>query len=157
MNTLQSFTDQEIYELKTDNHFIGVKVYHHNYGQGTIKKVLSYYGDKALQVQFNSTTEIFKYNGKQVTETKPTLSLTPYDFVSGGFTPLSDIIKPKVGDYGYFWDDEKEMMVVFGKLTLIRNGNTPYTLQVEDEILEYKNFSLTPPTHLENEILKSWK
>lgn len=75
---------------------IGTKVFHHVYGEGEID---NYFGETNNHIEVIHTEGIKYYrNGAKE------LSLTPYTVE--GFTPLSDYDKPRVGDWGYFWDNE---------------------------------------------------
>jgi hypothetical protein len=83
---------------------VGTKVFDARFGWGEITK-----SDYPYNVKFINDNDIVAYtiNGKcYETDLVPTLSLTEYTLENGGFTPLSDYNKPKVGDIGYFWDNE---------------------------------------------------
>jgi hypothetical protein len=98
---------------------VGTKVFDVQYGWGEIYSVFknTVY---PLRVKFINDNDIVAYtiNGKcYESDLVPTLSLTEYTLENGGFTPLSDYNKPKVGDFGFFWDDED--MAIFSKLIKI--------------------------------------
>jgi hypothetical protein len=86
---------------------VGTKVFDIRFGWGEITKNdveiaypynVKFREDAEYYYGINGTSDIHSIN--------PLLSLTEYTLENGGFTPLSDYNKPKVGDIGYFWDDE---------------------------------------------------
>lgn len=99
-----------------------------------------------LKIKFdNGDIELYAFDGKVSLDDKvPVLSLTEYTLETGGFTPISEYwIVPKVGDCGYFWNDENSVME-FGKLVLI--DEFYHTLHNR-----YKNFSLDIPVHIKQQ------
>lgn len=99
---------------------VGTKVFDVRYGWGQVddsQKDASY----ALRIEFdNQEYEHYTLEGMYLDYDKtPLLSLTEYTLENGGFTPISEYwTKPKVGDWGYFWDKE-DGQVAFGRLTII--------------------------------------
>ena len=68
-------------------------VYHYKHGKGEVIEVLSR-GKYPIIVQFNGYEDDFTKDGRKLENHPPTLSLTPYDLVNGGFSqdrPLPDI------------------------------------------------------------------
>jgi hypothetical protein len=108
---------------------IGTKVYHVFLGEGEVVESLK----QDFYVKFNEKGKQY-YNHSSV----GLLSLTEYTLEKGGFTPISEYGKPKVGDLGYFWDDFKSSMF-YGKITKIQNTH-PMPFKIND--YEYfMNFS----------------
>ena len=68
-----------------------------------------------------------------------TLSLTEYDLVNGGFTPLSDYNKPQKFDVGYFWDDEGDHDLIYSQL-----------IEIKDD--KYTNSAFNKWTHFSKEV-----
>jgi hypothetical protein len=103
---------------------VGTKVFDIRFGWG---EIMDYTTEEKYpyKVIFSNVEDIiFTYNiaGKPIDYyINPTLSLTEYDLVNGGFTPLSDYNKPKVGDFGYFWNnrDVSFQNLVYSKLIKI--------------------------------------
>lgn len=87
---------------------VGVKVFDVQFGWGEIDEILK--NDKyplLVKIIKDGNNCAYTIDGKNFeTDLVPTLSLTEYTLENGGFTPLSDYNKPKVGDIGYFWDNE---------------------------------------------------
>ena len=72
---------------------VGDIVYHYKHGKGEVIEVLSR-GKYPIIVQFNGYEDDFTKDGRKLENHPPTLSLTPYDLVNGGFSqdrPLPDI------------------------------------------------------------------
>jgi hypothetical protein len=79
------------------------------------------------KVEFKSTIVFYDKNGKyNTTDINPTLSLTEYSLENGGFTPLSDYNKPKVGDWGFFWDEENDKFVFAELIAIDKEHTYPY-------------------------------
>ena len=100
---------------------VGEKVFDIRFGWGEIISVnveLEY----PYLVSVEKTKNRYNLDGKYISfDLKPTLSLTEYDLYNGGFTPLSDYNKPKVGDFGFFWNnrDVSFQNLVYSKLIKI--------------------------------------
>ena len=133
---------------------IGTKVYDIRLGWGEIVEIED---DKyPYKVDFKDyiveCTEWFTLNGSHnVNDFNATLSLTEYDLVNGGFTPLSDYNKPKVGDFGYFWDDNMvlEPRVIMSSITKVPNiANFYYDTSDEG----YKHFSKEIPEFMKEKL-----
>jgi hypothetical protein len=101
---------------------IGTRVYDIRFGQGEINSVdieLIY----PYEVSFEKIKNTYNLEGKYLEDDfNPTLSLTEYDLVNGGFTPLSDYNKPQKFDVGYFWDDEGDHDLIYSQLLEIKDG-----------------------------------
>ena len=114
---------------------IGTKVFDIRFGWGEIIDSDRY------KVEFKNTIIFYdKYGKTSMTDINPTLSLTEYTLKNGGFTPLSDYNKPKVGDFGYFWDnrDTEKGYLIFSFIT---DENLFYDSTGE----EWENFSKQIP------------
>jgi hypothetical protein len=116
---------------------IGTKVFDINHGWGEITGE----SPEHYSVHWHHISDFFrKSNGTlKGSEIKfPALSLTEYTLENGGFTPITEYGKPKVGDRGYFWDDFKSC-IFYGKITKIQNTH-PMPFKIND--YEYfMNFS----------------
>jgi hypothetical protein len=118
---------------------IGTKVFDIRFGWGEVANIY----DKAVYqvtVKFEGSNEIYTQEGLyRRTEKYPTLSLTEYTLEKGGFTPITEYEKPKVGDRGYFWDVENDTPR-YGLLKHINESHIyPYTLNEEGN--RWRNFS----------------
>lgn len=79
-------------------------------------------------------------------DTHPLLSLTEYSLESGGLTPISEYWNtPRVGDWGFFWENDTSL-IVFGQLTYI--GPNGYLTKN----VEWKNFSHEVPPHVQKQM-----
>lgn len=85
---------------------IGTKVFDIRFGWGVVESVTNSLPYPII-VQFVIENCTYTENGSLPTiDNCPTLSLSEYNLVSGGFTSITDLDKPKVGYVGYFWDYE---------------------------------------------------
>jgi hypothetical protein len=120
---------------------IGTKVFDIRFGWGEVIEVNK--ENYAYKVEIKDGLEIIGYtaDGKSyVNDLKPMLSLTEYDLINGGFTPLSDYNKPQKFDVGYFWDHEDDHDLIYSQLIEIKDGkftNTAFN--------EYNHFSKEVP------------
>jgi hypothetical protein len=97
---------------------IGTKVFDIHFGWGEVTNISDIH-QYPLTVKFEGSREVYTQEGLyRRTDKFPTLSLTEYTLETGGFTPITEYGKPKVGDKGYFWDSNHPD-VVYGKLTMI--------------------------------------
>jgi hypothetical protein len=120
---------------------IGTKVYHVFLGEGEVVESLKL----DFYVKFNEKGKQY-YNHSSA----GLLSLTPYTLEKGGFTPITEYSKPKVGDLGYFWDFENEAPR-YGLLKHIKESHTyRYTInkggnfrcfshEIPQEYIDYLN------------------
>lgn len=70
------------------------------------------------------------------------ISDTEYTYLNESLELVDD--SPKVGDVGYFWDEENKHRIMYGKLTNIIDVEYRYVLgKVGNE--GFENFSKTPP------------
>lgn len=87
---------------------VGTPVFDIHYGWGKITSI--------AEDEFYSIYTCFENNGspigyaytskgKSENGSVPTLSVTEYDLVNGGFTPVTEWNMAKIGDTGYFWDE----------------------------------------------------
>ncbi len=121
---------------------VGTKVYHFEHGWGTIDNIDKLNPNYPLDVRFDGIDDSFTEDGRESTGDKhPTLSLTEYDLIKGGFTPISEWNKPKVGDIGYFWDEE-DAYLNFGILTEISERFIGFEANND---IRWDNFSPTIP------------
>ena len=89
----------------------GTKVYHHFFGCGEVVEIRK---NSSFPIVVNFSTRTgspFTLDGIYREEETPSLSLTEYDFINGGFTPLSEYNKPKVGDWGIFGMMKNKLVV----------------------------------------------
>lgn len=128
---------------------VGTKVFDVRYGWGKVddcQKYISY----PLRIEFaNEEYEYYTLEGMYLDYDKaPLLSLTEYTLEKGGFTPISEYWnKPKVGDWGYFWDRESDNVAVFGRLVNIETRN----FGVENSG-RWHNFSHEIPDHIKKQM-----
>lgn len=122
----------------------GTKVYHFEYGWGEIIGIDPMSKNYPLDVRFERIDDSYTEDGRDSIDDKhPTLSLTEYDLIKGGFTPISEWNKPKVGDVGYFWDSPEEDGLFYGVITSLSEDDVfPYEMN-GDEI--FSDFSPTIP------------
>lgn len=120
---------------------LGTKVFDARYGWGVIMQILE--GDYPLAVVFKEFSEDYRSDGSLFYSDKiPSLSLTEYDFKKGGFTSITeyDFDAPKIGDFGFFWDNEEQVSIVFSKLINLENG-----FFITERMQTYKHFSKDVP------------
>lgn len=123
---------------------VGTKVYHFEHGWGTIDNIDKLNPNYPLDIKFKGIDDSFTEDGRDSTgDNIPTLSLTEYDLINGGFTPISDWNKPKVGDMGYFWDDENWDNLVYSSLTKV-NKSVDFPYESLSGVI-FKNFSPEVP------------
>lgn len=136
---------------------IGTKVFDILFGHGEIADTI-FYDERTSRISVVfKVGEKYAYNqdGKYSDHHKnPTLSLTEYTLETGGFTPISEYwTKPKVGDWGYFWDNKDEKgpsVVVFGKLIEISECNDyPYRCAISSC---WNNFSHEIPKYIKQQM-----
>lgn len=111
-----------------------------------------------LRVKFKGIDEMVSYTaeGKYNTVSPiQQLSATPYDLINGGFTPISEWNKPKIGDVGYFWDTQDEPLfekacIRYGVLVnILKHDDLPYESQ---DGLGFEYFSVEMPEWYKNNI-----
>jgi hypothetical protein len=122
---------------------IGTKVFDICFGWGEIYEYKKFRkNDFALFVDFNKNKESYTINGKyRLSDFNPTLSLTEYDLINGGFTPLSDYGKPEKFDVGYFWDYEESGHELFYS-QILKIEESEY---ITSSFRTFKNFSKEVP------------
>lgn len=119
---MESFKDKTMKEKKILP--VGTKVFDALFGHGEVAETL-FYDERTsrIRVLFKDGEEkAYNQDGKYSSHHKnPTLSLTEYTLEKGGFTPISEYwIRPKIGDWGYFWDRE-DTSLTFDELSYISN------------------------------------
>jgi hypothetical protein len=132
---------------------IGTKVFDIRFGWGEISSIdCKPYSYKAI---FSKEGNIFYYdmNGKAQTYINPTLSLTEYDLINGGFTPLSDYNKPKKFDVGYFWDYEESGHELFYS-QILKIEESEY---ITSSFRTFKHFSKEVPEWFKKELTVNFK
>jgi hypothetical protein len=92
----------------------------------------------------------FRNNEVHIHENSKYLSLTEYDLYNGGFTPLSDYNKPKVGDFGYFWDNEQDRTLLYGQLFNLEEKEGFKYIDVDNS--PFKFFSKEIPEWFKNKM-----
>ena len=104
-------------------------------------------GEYPIFVKFEGGKEVYYTKEGKVSLgfENPNLSLTEYNFEKGGFTPISEYwTKPKVSDWGYFWDN-KDDIVEFGQIYSIMEFYHTKTSA-------YRNFSHDIPDHIKKQM-----
>lgn len=130
---------------------VGDTVYHYAYGCGDIYSISpSKEEPYPISVQFDEEMVGFRLDGKlSVIDKKPSLSFVPYDLVNGGFSQERPKPELKVGDWGYFWDEE-DICVVLSKINDIKfSADFKYRAGTGGY---YKHFSHETPTHIKEKI-----
>ena len=133
---------------------VGTKVFDIRYGWGYIVDCDCRVRPVKVSFQANQFFIYYTIDGKYCVDDKsPGLSLTEYTLENGGFTPISEYwTKPKVGDWGYFWDFEKEgsiQHIILGKLLEIKDATHPY---VSCSGLCWRHFSHDIPEHIKKQM-----
>jgi hypothetical protein len=132
---------------------IGTKVYDIRFGWGEITSVdieLIY----SYEVSFEKITNRYDLEGKYLdTDCNATLSLTEYDLIKGGFTPLSDYNKPQKFDVGYFWDDEEGCHELFYS-QILKIEESEY---ITSSFRTFKHFSKEVPKWFKKELTVNFK
>lgn len=129
---------------------VGTRVFDVRYGWGQVddsQKDVSY----PLRIEFdNQEYEHYTLEGMYLDyDKKPLLSLTEYTLENGGFTPISEYwTKPKIGDWGYFWDIKYEG-IHFSQLKQIQEGRKPY---LSASGTTWMNFSEEIPQHIKKQM-----
>jgi hypothetical protein len=127
---------------------IGTKVFDVRYGWGEVEK-LTEDDCYPLDCRFKGKgRDTYTKEGFSVRKNEsPLLSLTEYNLTEGGFTSITefDFDAPRVGDWGYFWDNEKPF-ITYGRLEEIYKKKT-YSYELKN-IAMYKNFSKEMPNHI---------
>ena len=121
---------------------VGDTVYHWRYGKGEVLV-----SERNVRVDFEKgINRCFTADGRYDTEEpSPTLSFTPYDLANGGFSQERPKPEPKIGDVGYFWNDDSSLCG-YSKIEHIVWGATyKYEPKFGDCC---KNFSHEPPAHI---------
>ena len=88
----------------------------------------------------------YTIDGKETFEhTHPVLSLTSYSLQDGQFTSILefDFNIVKIGDFGYFWDDEERKALIYSKLILLDNSSKSRFHNLAG--ISFKNFSKEIP------------
>ncbi len=119
---------------------IGTKVFDIRFGWGEITSVdieLIY----LYEVSFEKIKNRYNLEGKYLEDDfNATLSLTEYDLINGGFTPLSDYNKPQKFDVGYFWDHEGDHEIAYSQIIEIKDGK-----YINSGFFEWTHFSKEVP------------
>ena len=102
----------------------GIKVYDIRHGHGKVSKNEDVYKNGyPLLVNFKSGLSItYTLKGKSDVSEKVFLSLTEYDLINGGFTPIDIEIPLKAGIMVYVWDEDDDNILHYGKLLAISGG-----------------------------------
>jgi hypothetical protein len=129
---------------------IGDVVYHWKYGKGEVDNV-NYNDVYPVSVRFDGKIDelSFTKDGRYDTNEEPSLSFTPYNFKDGGFCQERPKPEPKVGDWGWFWD-EGDASAVFGLLSDIA-----IRYYCEGYNAGFKYFSHEAPPHIAKHLKKS--
>lgn len=127
---------------------VGTRVFDVRFGWGEIveTKVPVIYNESPIL-----TVCYTRHERSYTSEYSPLLSLTEYTLEKGGFTPISDYWnKPKVGDWGYFWDNQAEPPK-YGKLISI-DYDKPYHFQINIGGGFYRRFSKDIPEYIKQQM-----
>lgn len=98
---------------------IGTKVFDIRFGWGEVIKAINNTKLFPIYVSFEKRNVDYTIDGLyNKGEINPTLSLTEYNLINGGFTPITDFDfdAPKVGDVGYFWDKEEQFTLSYSRI-----------------------------------------
>lgn len=131
---------------------VGTKVFDVRYGWGEVVNNEDY-AHFRICVKFDGETATYNIDGVNYSTHKyPLLSLTEYTLEKGGFTPISEYwTKPKVGDWGYFWNNEDCSSLDFGKLLKIQTKGDalPYYSSCG---AYFRHFSHDIPDHIKKQM-----
>lgn len=121
---------------------VGDTVYHWRYGKGEVLV-----SERNVRVDFEKgINRCFTADGRYDTEEpSPTLSFTPYDLANGGFSQERPKPEPKIGDVGYFWDDDSSLCSYSKIEHIVWDATYKYKPKFGDYC---KNFSNEPPAHI---------
>lgn len=147
---MESFKDNTI--MKEERLLpVGTRVFDVFFGWGVIEEYIHSVLDCPIVVQFDVYKKKYTLLGYRYAHyLSQSLSLTEYTLEKGGFTPISDYwTKPKVGDWGYFWDNEDTGFVYYSQLTIISEMEYPYELP---NGAAYKYFSHEIPEHIKEQM-----
>jgi len=129
---------------------VGDVVYHWTYGKGNVCEIGISESYPVIVLFENSNNKwAFSKDGKLQHHQPKSLSFTPYNFKTGGFSQERPKPEPKVGDYGWFWND-RDNSVIFGLLSDITSH-----YYCEDIIAGFKYFSHEAPPHIAKHLKKS--
>jgi hypothetical protein len=119
---------------------IGTKVFDIHFGWGDVINI-SDTSEYPVAVKFEGSMQVYTQEGLYRTTDKfRTLSLTEYTLETGGFTPISEYRKPKVGDWGYFWS-YKSQPPGYGLLTGFASADRHPYIYVCNNNEIYQHFS----------------
>lgn len=127
---------------------VGTKVFDIRYGWGEVKEYKD--GGFPITAKMNGTYCYYTKDGYGYSATNrvPILSLTEYTLENGGFTPISEYwTKPKIGDWGYFWDNGIYNGVFFGRLASIETRSFG-----AENAGRWQNFSHDIPDHIKKQM-----
>lgn len=127
---------------------VGTKVFDIRFGWGEVKEYIS--GEFPITAKMNGTYYYYTKDGYGYSATNrvPILSLTEYTLEKGGFTPISDYwSKPKIGDWGYFWDYTYTNTAIFTQLKDIDSDNKFHT-----STAKWDNFSHEIPSYIKKQM-----
>lgn len=128
---------------------VGDVVYHWQYGSGKISRI-DKDSEYSIIVNFETLGECrFTKDGRLRKEQEPSLSFTPYNFKTGGLSQERPKPEPKVGDWGWFWDDSNDYGC-FGKIDRITRNSF-----VCGGLAFFKHFSHEAPPHIAKHLKKS--
>lgn len=126
--------------------FVGQNVWSPDYGYGEVK-IADCDGKFPVRVNFDNSNEYFTLDGRFVTGSHaPTLF--PADEIPEFYKPYAQ--DPRIGKWGYFWDDDFEYGAMFSKLIAITNGKFVVCFGLKCDEFDgnaYDNFSLEIPEH----------
>jgi hypothetical protein len=107
---------------------IGTRVYDCRYGWGLSFEYES--NDYPIGVNFkNGVRQSYILCGRSMIGEGKFLSLTEYNFIDGGFTPIDSEPSLEVGDMAYGWDDEEDDNLSYGVINRI-DKNKDYQFRV---------------------------
>ena len=132
---------------------VGTKVFDVRFGWGEVvnNEYDTFFG---IYVEFDGEIESYSRDGAYYhTHKYHLLSLTEYTLENGGFTPISEYwSKPKIGDFGYFWNNEDcYSLLHFGKLLKIQTKGDalPYYSSCG---AYFRHFSHDIPDHIKKQM-----
>lgn len=127
---------------------VGDTVYHWRFGEGyVIAESL-----RDVLVSFGGIDSCFSRTGIYEKESKPSLSFTPYDLLNGGFSQERPKPAPKVGDWGWFYDDG-DTFATFAELKRIEDPSVYGKIYVIGGNMYRKQyFSHEIPAHIKEKM-----
>ena len=124
--------------------FVGQKVWSPIYRHGLVASIENSSNVYCIGVNFNNRIDaLFFTNDGKYNLKNPAPTLFPADAIPDFYKPYAQ--DPRIGKWGYFWENNFKSHSMFGKLKGIKEGK--FTVQLISMEHSYENFSLEIPEH----------